>query len=66
MTTPTHDRHAPHHGGTQATATAAVSSSGVVSGFTGVVPGEGYTAFAVAVSGDGGAGDPSLQAASTP
>ncbi|MHA3835484.1 multicopper oxidase domain-containing protein [Terrabacter sp. AAH1] len=41
-------------GTTDATATAAVSTSGVVVGFTNVVGGAGYTAFSVVLSGGGG------------
>ncbi len=42
--------------GTAATASATISTSGVVIGFTDVAPGSGYTAFDVALSGGGGAG----------
>lgn len=42
--------------GTPATATAAVSTSGVVIGFTDVVPGSGYTSFDVGLTGGGGSG----------
>ena len=42
--------------GASATATAAVSTSGIVNGFTNVVEGSDYTSFAVALSGGGGSG----------
>ncbi|KAE8762733.1 multicopper oxidase domain-containing protein [Georgenia thermotolerans] len=42
--------------GTAASATATVTASGVVTGFTDVVPGSGYTSFGVELSGGGGAG----------
>jgi FtsP/CotA-like multicopper oxidase with cupredoxin domain len=41
---------------TPAAATVTTSTSGVVTGFTGVHPGSGYTAFSVALSGGGGSG----------
>ncbi len=43
-------------GTTAATGTVTVSSSKVVTGFTSVVPGSGYTAFKVALTGGGGSG----------
>ncbi len=43
-------------GSTDATATATVSTSGAVIGFTDVVPGSGYTSFDVALAGGGGTG----------
>jgi len=43
-------------GTTAATATATVSTSGVVVGFTGVTGGAGYSAFGVALDGGGGLG----------
>jgi FtsP/CotA-like multicopper oxidase with cupredoxin domain len=42
--------------GASATATATVSTSGVVIGFTDVTPGAGYAAFGVTLTGGGGAG----------
>jgi FtsP/CotA-like multicopper oxidase with cupredoxin domain len=42
--------------GTPATASPTVSTSGVVIGFTDVVPGSGYTTFDVGLSGGGGTG----------
>ena len=43
-------------GSTDATATATVSASGTVIGFTSVTPGAGYTAFNVDLAGGGGSG----------
>ena len=54
-------------GTTAATATATVSTSDVVTGFTNVTAGAHYTTFAVALTGGGGTGPPpSAPAGSTP